>query len=267
MMNKFVSFSIISFALFLSSFCHPQFRIQDPFQSNGISNISPTNENQIYLQTVNQQTGENMLMEKGPRYKVNRDPMNGLADLYPTPPPNFVTGVTPLHMTYQYITYPQRISTPLNQFAYPRVHVPIYGLDHPMNLHHPYNNVFGMQTNMFTGAPAARPSLFMNPSAYGSSLMPQAPMGGMQQGPMGGMPSGPMGGMQQNPNAPGGMNSVMNNGLSNKISSETSGFNPSMTGVGPYGAGSGAFNQSQSPMSNWFYLSPFNAGSDSHRTI
>ena len=40
------------------------------------------------------------------------------------------------------------------------------------------------------------------------------------------------------------------------------GFDPNQTGIGPYGAGSGPYNPSSPSLGPWFYLSPFNSGTD-----
>lgn len=208
----------------------------DNVDSRGVSQVQSLNQGQIYLQSNDPATGANVLQERGTKYSVGRDAGSGLADFYPTPPPNFVTGVTPMHLTYQYLTRPQHITTPLNMFNYPRVHNPIYGLEHPMNMHHPYNNVFGMHPYMYTGAPAAQPHLFMNPAGHSGryatnmGMTPGAALAATGAGP-----------------------------LTQQLGGQ-SGFNPAMSGVGPYGGGMGAFNPSQSPMGPWFYLAPFNGG-------
>lgn len=209
--------------------------LNDSPDARGISKVQSRNQGQTYLQSTDPSSGANILIEKGNKYVVDRDSKSGLADWYPTPPPNFVTGVTPMHLTYQYLTTPQHITTPLNQFAFPRVHVPIYGLEHPMNMHHPYNNIFGMHPQMYTGAASAQPHLFLNPAGYGKMLMQP----GAAQPILNGM----------------GAASPLAAGLQAQP-----GFNPAMTGVGPFGGGMGAFNPSQSPMGSWFYLSPFNSG-------
>lgn len=215
----------------------------DASDARGVSRIQSHNQNQLYLQSADPVTGSNILMGKGNKYVIDRDPAAGLPDWYPVSPPNFATGVTPMHLTYQYLTRPQTITTPFNQFAFPRVHVPIYGLEHPMNMHHPFNNIFGMHPHMFTGAASTTPSFFMNPAAYGKKLMaaPVAMAPGIaaatpagQPPVMGGVPAGPM--------------------------AMPTGFNPTAAGIGPFGAGGSAFNPTQTPMGPWFYLSPFNSG-------
>jgi hypothetical protein len=217
----------------------------DNMNERGISTVQPRNQAQVFLQSTDPMTGANVLLQKGSKYSIERDPANGLADLYPTPPPNFVTGVTPMHLSYQYLTRPQTIMTPLNMFNYPRVHVPVYGLEHPMNMHHPYNNIFGMHPQMYTGAASAQPHLFMNPAAYGKKLI--------------GTPGSPFltsNGLTQSPAV-----SPMIGGTAGPVGfSQQPGFNPNLSGIGPFGAGGAAFNPSQTSMGPWFYLSPFNSG-------
>ncbi len=208
----------------------------DNVDSKGVSQVQSLNQGQIYLQSSDPTTGANVLQERGTKYAIDRDPSKGLSELYPTPPPNFVTGVTPMHLTYQYLTTPQRITTPLNMYSYPRVHNPIYGLEHPMNMHHPYNNIFGMHPYMFTGSTGVQPHLFMNPAGYSGGYATNLGMASAAR--LSGVAGGP---------------------LTQQLAAQP-GFNPTMSGVGPYGGGLGAFNPSQTPMGPWFYLAPFNGG-------
>ena len=249
-MSRFIK--LFFFTIFTICFqADPKIQYMDP-DPNGITHARMKNDGSLFLQTQSPY-GDNLLVEHGPQYSVKQNPKMGLPDYQPMPVPNFAVGVTPLHMTYQYATYPQRIQTPLNMYSYPQVHVPQYGLDHPMNMHHPFNNVFGMQQNMYTGNPSSNQFMFMNPNLHGSDDLAAAYK---KQG----VSSFPPGTRVPSQNlVP--QNLPDRDGDDRRLGRQP-GFNPSMSGVGPFGAGGGAFNPAMTPMGPWFYLSPFNSGSD-----
>ena len=119
--------------------------------------------NHIYIQQPNQKTGQPEYARYGPPFRIPGNPLTGSPEMLPPNPLTAIVGQTPLHTNYQVINYPYTATTPLNLFSYPRVYTPYFSPQHPFNLHHPFNHVYGMHPYMFTGDPASAANLFINP--------------------------------------------------------------------------------------------------------
>jgi hypothetical protein len=129
--------------------------------------ISP---NQIFIQETDAD-GNSAYVAHGPSYKIPGNPLTGQPDMLPPNSLTAVIGQTPFHTNYQVIHQKRVTETPLNLLSYPRIYTPQFSPQHPLNLHHPFNNLYGMHPYMFTGDPSSAANMFMNPFAHAMTGM------------------------------------------------------------------------------------------------
>jgi len=229
--------------------------------------VDKVSSNQIFIQQLDQ-NGENTFVARGPEYKIPGNPKTGEPDMLPPNSLTAIIGQTPLHTNYQVIHYPRFKTTPLNLESFPRIYTPLTSPQHPLNMHHPFNNLYGMHPYMYTGDPTSSANLFMNPFAhamtgmFANNVFPTAAVlnGGasnvsseafnQQSQALSSPPTPSLGLSQAFP-----IGNSMNLGVS-------PGFNPMYAGMGPFGGGFGAYNSGMSSLGPWAMLSPKNIGDE-----
>ena len=172
-----------SFALSLAAAGPPELRVADPAPKSrklaGPTMVSST----IYEKYTDPATGQPALQKHSSQAFVQADLQPGSMELHPTGPLPF-TGQVPMNMVYNVVVHPHQVSTPLNLGAQYQVLNPINGLHSPFNLHHPWQNIYGMHPEMYMNYAPAAPYLFMNPHGLNPAFGPQMPpMGGMFNAP------------------------------------------------------------------------------------
>lgn len=226
--------------------------------------------NQIFIQQPDQ-NGDNVYVAHGPANKIPGNPKTGEPDMLPPNSLTAIIGQTPLHTNYQVIHYPRFKTTPLNLESYPRIYTPQFSPQHPLNMHHPFNNLYGMHPYMFTGDPTSAANLFMNPFAHAMTGMfanNNFPTASALNGAATKVSTDESNNQQPqafnqsvNQGSPVGFGSAMPMGNPMNLNFNA-GFNPAYAGMGLFGGGMGASNPSMSSLGPWAYLSPKNIGDE-----